>query len=106
MAPSDFSGFNVCPFASIGCIKGWLNTAGMVILSHVQVVRISKTKFWGYDRIYFYVQLGNELIKIHEKKIDKCIKIAIRLNVTSDIDHLDLLRRYAGIDFLETFYDN
>lgn len=106
MAPSDLSGFNVCPFASKGCIKGCLNTAGMGIFSNVQKARINKTKFWGYDRSNFYIQLANELLKIHDKAIKKGIKIAIRLNGTSDIDHLDLLRRYSGIDFLETFYDN
>ena len=106
MAPSDLSGFNVCPFASKGCIKGCLNTAGMGIFSNVQLARINKTKFWGYDRFNFYIQLANELLKIHDKAIKKGIKIAIRLNGTSDIDHLDLLRRYSGIDFLENFYDN
>jgi len=106
MAPSDLSGFNVCPFASKGCIKGCLNTAGMGIFSNVQLARINKTKFWGYDRHNFYIQLANELLKIHDKAIKKDTKIAIRLNGTSDIDHLDLLRRYSGIDFLENFYDN
>ena len=68
--------------------------------------RINKTKFWGYDRANFYIQLANEILSIHDKAIKKGIKIAIRLNGTSDVDHLDLLRRYSGIDFLETFYDN
>lgn len=106
MAPSDLSGFNVCPFASKGCIKGCLNTAGMGIFSNVQLARINKTKFWGHDRSNFYIQLANELLKIHDKAIKKGTKIAIRLNGTSDIDHLDLLRRYSGIDFLENFYDD
>jgi len=106
MAPSNLSGFNVCPFASKGCIKGCLNTAGMGIFSNVQLARINKTKFWGYDRSNFYIQLANELLKIHDKAIKKDTKIAIRLNGTSDIDHIDLLRRYSGIDFLENFYDN
>jgi ribosomal protein S18 len=106
MAPSNLSGFNVCPFASKGCIDGCLNTAGMGIFSNVQLARINKTKFWGYDRSNFYIQLANELLKIHDKAIKKGTKIAIRLNGTSDIDHLDLLKRYSGIDFLENFYDN
>ena len=46
MAPSDLSGFNVCPFASKGCIDGCLNTAGMGIFSNVQLARINKTKFF------------------------------------------------------------
>ena len=106
MAPSDLSGFNVCPFASKGCIKGCLNTAGMGIFSNVQLARINKTKFWGYDRSNFYIQLANELLKILDKTIKKDVKIAIRLNGTSDINHLDLLKRYSGIDFLDPFYSS
>jgi hypothetical protein len=106
MAPSDLSGFNVCPFASKGCIKACLNTAGMGIFSNVQLSRINKTKFWGYNREGFYIQLANELLKIHGKAVKKDTKIAIRLNGTSDINHLDLLIRYSGIDFLDPFYNN
>jgi hypothetical protein len=106
MAPSDLSGFNVCPFASKGCIKGCLNTAGMGIFSNVQLARINKTKFWGYDRHNFYIQLANELLKILDKTIKKNVQIAIRLNGTSDINHLDLLKRYSGIDFLDPFYSS
>lgn len=106
MAPSDLSGFNVCAFASKGCIEGCLNTAGMGIFSNVQLARINKTKFWGYDRSNFYIQLANELLKILDKTIKKDVKIAIRLNGTSDINHLDLLKRYSGIDFLDPFYSS
>ena len=42
--------------------------------------------------------------------LDKTIKtgeqIAIRLNGTSDIDHIDLLNRYTGINFLDPFYSS
>ena len=53
LAPANLSGFNVCAFASLGCIKGCLNTAGMGIFSNVQLSRINKTKFWGFDRSAF-----------------------------------------------------
>lgn len=106
LAPANLSGFNVCAFASLGCIKGCLNTAGMGIFSNVQLARINKTKFWGFDRSAFYLQLANELLKILDKTIKKNVKIAIRLNGTSDIDHLDLLERYTGINFLDPFYSS
>jgi len=106
LAPYNLSGFNVCPFASKGCISGCLNTAGMGIFSNVQLSRINKSKFWGFNREGFYIQLANELLKIHDKAVKKDIKIAIRLNGTSDIDHLDLLVRYSGINFLDPFYNN
>ena len=106
LAPYNLSGFNVCPFASSGCIKGCLNTAGHGIFNSVQDARINKTKFWGFDRSAFYFQLANELLKIFDKTLKKDIKIAIRLNGTSDIDHLDLLERYTGINFLDPFYSS
>jgi hypothetical protein len=106
LAPYNLSGFNVCPFASKGCISGCLNTAGMGIFSNVQLSRINKSKFWGFNREGFYIQLANELLKIYDKAVKKDKKIAIRLNGTSDIDHLDLLIRYSGINFLDPFYNN
>jgi hypothetical protein len=107
MAPANtVEGLNLCPFASTGCLAACLYSAGRGRFSNVQLSRINKSKFWGYNRADFYIQLANELLKIHDKAIKQDKKIAIRLNGTSDIDHLDLLRRYSGIDFLETFYDN
>ena len=107
MAPADqVIGLNLCPFASSGCKASCLYSAGRGRFSNVQESRMNKSKFWGYDRANFYIQLANELLKIHDKAIKQNKQIAVRLNGTSDIDHLDLLRRYSGIDFLESFYDN
>lgn len=107
MAPANqVTGLNLCPFASTGCKASCLYSAGRGRFSNVQESRINKSKFWGYDRSNFYIQLANEILSIHDKAIKQNKQIAIRLNGTSDIDHLDLLKRYSGIDFLETFYDN
>lgn len=105
LAPSTLvDGFDLCPFASPECRALCLNTAGMGVFSNVQLARINKTKFWGYFREQFYIQLGNELLKIHDKAIKQNKKIAIRLNGTSDVDHIGLLLRYTGINFLDQFY--
>lgn len=105
LAPSTVvKGLNLCPFASNGCKKACLYTAGRGKFSNVQNARINKTKFWGYNREGFYIQLANELMHILDKTIKTGEKIAIRLNGTSDIDHIDLLKRYAGINFLDIFY--
>lgn len=107
MAPATVvDGLNLCPFASNGCKKACLYSAGRGKFSNVQLSRINKSKFWGYNREAFYIQLANELLAIHDKAIKKNIKIAIRLNGTSDIDHIDLLKRYSGIDFLDKFYSD
>ena len=107
MAPADqVHGLNLCPFASPGCKASCLYSAGRGKFSNVQESRMNKSKFWGYNREAFYIQLANELLKIHDKALKQNKQIAVRLNGTSDIDHLDLLKRYSGIDFLESFYDN
>lgn len=107
MAPANqVQGLNLCPFASDGCKKSCLYSAGRGKFSNVQNSRINKSKFWGFDRSNFYIQLANELLSIHDKAIKKDIKIAIRLNGTSDIDHLYLLERYSGINFLDPFYNS
>lgn len=105
LAPSDIIGtHNLCPMASAGCKASCLYSAGRGRFSNVQLSRINKAKFWAYDRQAFYIQLATELLKIHDKSNFE--KIAIRLNGTSDIDHLDLLKRYTGINFLDGFYSN
>ena len=105
LAPSDIIGtHNLCPMASAGCKASCLYSAGRGRFSNVQLSRINKAKFWAYDRKEFYIQLANELLKIHDKSNFE--KIAIRLNGTSDVDHLDLLKRYTGINFLDGFYSN
>lgn len=107
MAPADtVQGLNLCPFASNGCKKVCIYTTGRGRFSNVQLSRINKSKFWGYNREAFYIQLANELLKIHDKAMKQDKQIAVRLNGTSDIDHLHLLERYSGIDFLDDFYSN
>ena len=100
LAPANtLDGFNLCPFASKGCTSSCLYSAGRGRFSNVQLSRINKTKFWAFDRSNFYIQLANEILSIHDKTIKKDNKIAIRLNGTSDVDHLYLLERYSGINF-------
>jgi hypothetical protein len=108
LAPADtLAGFNLCPFASKGCKASCLFSAGRGAFSNVYQGRLNKTKFWGFNRQGFYLQLSEELLKISRKA--KSEKVAIRLNGTSDINHLELLERYSGVNFLEIknllFYD-
>lgn len=85
LAPSDLSGYQVCPKASLGCKLACLNTAGMGVFGNVQMARIEKTKFFFQDRISFMNQLVKE-IKSGIKKAKKENMIpAFRLNGTSDL---------------------
>jgi hypothetical protein len=111
LAPANTIGtHNLCPMASKGCINSCLYSAGRGRFSNVQLSRINKAKFWAYDRKAFYIQLANEILKIHNKATDLLNgtfeQIAIRLNGTSDIDHLGLIKKYTGINFLDPFYSN
>ena len=109
LAPADTIGLNLCPFASEGCKKSCLYSAGRGRFSNVQESRINKAKFWAYDRENFYIQLTNEILKIQARAQRESKKIAIRLNGTSDIDHIELINRFTGVNVLSLegllFYD-
>jgi hypothetical protein len=86
LAPANTIGqLNLCPFASEGCKKSCLYSAGRGKFNNVQQARINKAKFWGYDRKQFYIQLTEEILKIDTVAKRKNKDIAIRLNGTSDI---------------------
>ena len=110
MAPADtVAGFNLCPFASDGCKKVCIYGTGRGRFSNVQESRINKSKFWAFDRPAFYAQLNSEILKIQHQAAKKGATVALRLNGTSDIDHIDLIKRYTGTNVLDLsnliFYD-
>jgi len=96
LAPYITAGKNVCVKASKGCIKACLFTAGMGVFSNVQKARIDKTKFFIKDRIKFCYQLVNELINLS----DKGRPIAVRLNGTSDLDFVGIIKSQLKFDIL------
>lgn len=92
LSPSNRSGYNVCPSASVGCIAACLNTAGHggmfrkgETTNGVQEARIRKTKMFFEDRTTFMSDLVREI----ENAIKYCAKHKLtpvfRLNGTSDI---------------------
>jgi hypothetical protein len=103
LAPSSISGKNVCPYASDECIKLCLNTAGMGVFSNVQQGRINKTLYMLNDRQGFYTQLLKEIRNADKLAQKKGEKFAIRLNGTSDIDHIQLIKNVCGVDVLTEF---
>lgn len=110
LAPADTIGTaNLCPFASDGCKAVCLYSAGRGAFTNVQQARIRKTRLWAEDRLYFYQLLNADLLKVQTKAAKSGKTIAIRLNGTSDVDHLSLLKRYTDIDWLTSkhlvFYD-
>jgi hypothetical protein len=85
LAPSNLSGYNVCPWASRGCSMACLNTSGHGALSTVQAARIAKTKLLKENFDLFSEQLIKEIQAAIKKANKNGMRLAIRLNLTSDI---------------------
>ena len=85
LAPSNESGFNVCPMASQGCKKACLYTAGHGAFSNVQQGRINKTRWYIQERDTFLNQIRKEINAFIIKAKNKNLIPCIRLNGTSDI---------------------
>lgn len=106
LTPGTVSGFNMCPHASAGCLGSCLHTAGFAgVYKSVNAARLKKTMFFLTDRKEFLTQLSLELVKQYTKAKKAGEKIAIRLNGTSDVDFIYLLKKHAGLD-IETLADH
>lgn len=101
LAPSDLSGYNVCPFASEGCKKACLNTAGRGAFSNVQAARIRKTKLLFENSHKFYNLLFHDLDLLERQAQKLRLKPVCRLNGTSDKNWLYVISLYPNI----VFYD-
>ena len=86
LAPSDLSGFQVCPMAKLaGCEEACLNTSGRGAFNSTQLARVNKTKQFFNERNWFM----QNIVKDIEAGIRKASKLdqqlLIRLNGTSDV---------------------
>lgn len=104
LAPASMSGKNVCPYASPECINLCLNDSGLAsVYASIHESRLNKTFFMLHDRVNFYTQLLKEIRNADKLAKRKGVKFAIRLNGTSDLDHLQLIKNVCGVDCLTTF---
>jgi len=87
LAPADIvPGINVCPMAEkAGCKKACLYSAGRGAFTNVQQARIRKTELFRDDPIGFVDQLAVDIVKAKKKAEKLGVKLAVRLNGTSDI---------------------
>lgn len=108
LAPANIalSSFNLCPFSSAGCRAACLYSAGRGRFSNVQKSRINKTLFMIEDPKSFYSQLLTEILHFNKRYGMKAEKIAIRLNGTSDIDHIAQIERFTGVNLLGPEFNN
>ena len=104
LAPSDLSGYNVCPMASMGCKKACLHTAGNpVFQAQKDKGRINRARYYMQDRANFMKQLVRELENF-VKWCKKNNKIGVvRLNTTSDIswEIYNLFERFPTLQFYD-----
>jgi len=96
----NYKKVNLCPKASKGCAKACLFSAGRGKFSNVINSRVNKANYFISDKKGFINQLASEIIKESKKAILKGYKVAFRLNGTSDVDFIYMLKKYAFIDVL------
>lgn len=103
LSPATKSGKNFCPHASTGCKAVCLDLSGMGIFANVQAARLAKSRFFIEDRPAFLAQLVKEIGAALKSATKKGMRIAIRLNVLSDLPWHNLLDMAAFPDV--QFYD-
>lgn len=84
LAPHTTSGYQVCPMAR-GCEKTCLFYSGHGGRKKSQLSRIKRTKYFFEHRAQFMKQLIGEILFAELKAEELGLKLAVRLNGTSDI---------------------
>ena len=104
LAPHKASGVaNLCGDASPGCIDGCLFTAGRAgIFEAINRCRIERTILFKRHRKEYAKKLHKEIVALIAKGIREGLKIAIRLNGTSDLPW-EKLKLFSGKTVLEAF---
>jgi hypothetical protein len=88
LSPADLLSLrlNLCASAKIaGCIDGCLNTAGRGAFNSVQRARIRKTLYWWQYHNPFMALLVRDIERVQRMADRQGLKLAVRLNGTSDI---------------------
>jgi hypothetical protein len=100
LAPSDLSGYQVCPMAKQAkCEEPCLNKAGRGAFNSIQRARINKTIRFFEDRENFMLDLVKSIEALIRKAARENLVPLVRLNGTSDI-------RWEHIRFKYTFAHN
>jgi hypothetical protein len=103
-------GINLCPNATQSCILACLFTAGRGAFNSIQEARKNRTELYLNNRQQFCEQIAKELILLNKKAEKNGSKIAVRLNGTSDLDFIAIIKNRTGLDILNdlknlVFYD-
>lgn len=85
LAPHNASGRNVCPMATLGCMLSCLYFAGRGTMGNVQRGRIRRTREFFADRAQFLGTLASDITYFRDAAARIGKRLAVRLNVLSDI---------------------
>lgn len=97
-------GINICTNASEGCKEGCLVFSGLAsVYASVNEARSRRTELYIKDRTAFCTQIYHELFLLNKKAIKKGGKIEVRLNGTSDLDFIAIIKNRLGKDILVDF---
>lgn len=102
--PHTISGVNVCCFSTSECRKHCISQTGYGKLKKVQLAREIKTAAFHYDSLVFINQLHGEISKYREYANKINMKLAIRLNVFSDIEWEywgSLFKNHSDVQFYD-----
>lgn len=103
-------GRNLCPHASKGCAAACLVSAGRGAFSNVIKARVNKTELFIKNKLAFLNKLADEITQETHKAKQGGYKVAFRLNGTSDVDFIYMLKKYGFLDIQDlqpyaVFYD-
>lgn len=106
LAPAKTSGFQTCPNASKGCMKACIFTSGMGgIFRNIPAARKAKTRLYFLARNVFAEMLTRELRELRSEAAEHGKRLAVRLNVFSDIawevEMPELFDTFADVQFYD-----
>lgn len=103
LAPYTLSGRNLCPHASKGCAAACLYTAGHGRFDGVKNARLERSHRFLTDRAAFIDQLKAEIRKGEKAATKKGMRLAVRLNVMSDLPWHNLINmaEFPGVQFYD-----
>jgi len=110
LAPATLSGYETCPKRTIGCTESCLNTSGHggmfkagETTNRVQDARIRRTKLFFENRELFLAQLSNDIVLAKKQALKYNLKLAIRLNGTSDLswEKYGIIEQFPEVQFYD-----
>lgn len=107
LAPAHASGFNVCASASAACIQACLYTSGYAAVNPRTILpaRIAKTRLLRLDPEGFAGKFYRELELAQKQATRQGKKLAVRLNVYSDIiwekELPEVFTRFPSVQFYD-----